>query len=116
MKKKLLLLLILCIAFVPNTVYAKEHSHSKTMQIRDYYEQSGNLVVKWKKSKGCKAYCVHINCGKKTLTSKCVSKTASSTKIRITSSLRRKIDKCGSINVVVYCSERSYKSSYGGGG
>ena len=120
MKKKLLLtLLILSFTILPllnNQVYAKEHTHTKTVSIKNYYEQNGYLVVKWKKSKDCKAYCVHLNCGKKILTAKCVSKTSSSTKIRITSSLRRKMDKCNNLNVVVYCSNRTYKSSYGGGG
>ena len=121
MKKKALifaLLLSVALAAVATPVpsYAVKHKHIGTVSIKSIKERNGYLIIKWKKSKNCKGYCVHLQCGKKTLYAHCYGKTISTARIKLTNTLRKKLDKCGSWEAIVYCSNTGPHGAGGGRG
>ena len=120
MKKKIILysliLSMVCIMATPITTYSAKHTHTGTVKITSSVERNGYIVVKWKKSKSCKGYCVHVQCGNKILACHCYGKTITTARIKETVTLKKKLDKCGNWKTVVYCSSTGPSGANGGRG
>lgn len=92
------------------------HIHDKEVTITSVKESGRYIDINWKKDKSCKAYCVHIECGRKVLYSHCVGKTQKHYRISVSKSLQNKIDKCSNVKYKVYCSNKAYHPVGSGGG
>lgn len=121
MKKKLsaIFIILSVICFVSCCTpysFASNHTHTGDVKVKSVKEHNGYVVIKWNKSSKCKGYCVHLQCGSKTLYAKCYGKTIKTARIKLTKTLEKKLDKCGNWSAKVYCSDRGPSGANGGRG